>query len=424
MSTSDSRKTLVATAGAFVAGIAVAALASKAAESYAASSRKAEAAGTSSSSSSGTSSSTSLNIRQPLPAQADGAVSFSLASPAAVGATTDASPRAIAPPSADAKEAPWKVSVGEHGFNLGQTHDTGLRVDELLLLEVPSLRVLNPEADAKIPNHKRGEPSTAHNREGNNAFDGFISFTRDDSVVIGDIVRSGNQASVSRCYLRAGPRASLYFAPNEVRAAIVTCGGLCPGLNNVIRELTNTLWNTYGCRTIHGVRRGYWGFHDPAIVGPEESLKNASCPKEGPMMLTPDVVEDIHHYGGTMLGSDRGGDSAELAVKFLQHYRINQLYVLGGDGTARGADQIFRLTQAMKLPVVVSHVSKTIDNDSECLAAEQTERAGKETCSFSIFHLHFLYRAVVFVPFLQSASSTGPSASTLPWRRRSWPSRR
>ena len=37
---------------------------------------------------------------------------------------------------------------------------------------------------------------------------------------------------------RAGPREKIYFKPEQVKAAIVTCGGLCPGLNDVIRQVS------------------------------------------------------------------------------------------------------------------------------------------------------------------------------------------
>ena len=45
---------------------------------------------------------------------------------------------------------------------------------------------------------------------------------------------------------KAGPRRRLFFEPARTRAAIVTCGGLCPGLNNVIRSVTRELRRSYG----------------------------------------------------------------------------------------------------------------------------------------------------------------------------------
>ena len=83
------------------------------------------------------------------------------------------------------------------------------------------------------------------------------------ALIIGDIVRDMRQRAVSRAFVRAGPRSRTYFDPSKSRAAIVTCGGLCPGLNNVIRELVDTLTFGYGTTEIYGVQNGYWGFHTP-----------------------------------------------------------------------------------------------------------------------------------------------------------------
>lgn len=259
---------------------------------------------------------------------------------------------------------------------------------ELTVLEVPRLSALLPQFDAKLPNKKRGEVSSAavvggagspaggasagsaaapRSGEEGRGDAGFVSFTRDQSFIIGDIVWSGAPApgekAVSRAYLRAGPRASLYFRPGEVRAAIVTAGGLCPGLNNVIREVVMTLWHTYGVRSIAGIRRGFWGFHTPEVVGADAAARNPSCPKEGALVLNPDAVASIHHYGGTVLGSDRGGDDVETALAFIKYHGINQLYVIGGDGTHRGANAIFCRAQKENIPLVVCGLPKTIDND-------------------------------------------------------------
>jgi hypothetical protein len=115
---------------------------------------------------------------------------------------------------------------------------------------------LVPECDADLPNVRRSA-----------TWDGaaapYLAVLDDSAVVIGDIVRDGRQRSVTRAFVRAGPRARTYFDPSTVRAAIVTCGGLCPGLNNVIRELVDTLTFAYGVHSIVGVPNGYWGFHTP-----------------------------------------------------------------------------------------------------------------------------------------------------------------
>lgn len=82
----------------------------------------------------------------------------------------------------------------------------------------------------------------------------YANYIGNDNVILGDIVRKPNQYNVSRAYVRAGPRKTMYFKPEQVRAAIVTCGGLCPGLNNVIRELVRMLARCYGAEKILGVR--------------------------------------------------------------------------------------------------------------------------------------------------------------------------
>jgi len=134
-------------------------------------------------------------------------------------------------------------------------------------------------------------------------------------VIIADVVRKPDGSTVSKAFIRAGPREKLHFNPDEVNAAIVTCGGLCPGLNNVVRELTNTLVNLYGAGTVYGIRGGYKGFYDPEY---------------SPIQLDPDVVSTIHHEGGTFLGSSRGGFDLERICNFLKAKNISQLYVIGG----------------------------------------------------------------------------------------------
>jgi hypothetical protein len=145
--------------------------------------------------------------------------------------------------------------------------------------------------------------------------------------VLADLVRKPEDGShATRAYVRAGPREYLHFDPRGVNAAIVTCGGLCPGLNNVVREITNTLSQIYCIGgNVYGIRGGFRGFHDPDLP---------------PVVLTPELVEDIHHQGGTFLGSSRGGFDLEKIIAFIQAKKIKQLYVIGGDGTHRGAFRI------------------------------------------------------------------------------------
>jgi 6-phosphofructokinase 1 len=146
--------------------------------------------------------------------------------------------------------------------------------------------------------------------------------------ILGSIVRKPNQQTQSHAYVRAGPRRYLHFDTDQVNAAIVTCGGLCPGLNNVIREITNTLCQAYGIGgKIYGIQGGFRGFWDTSS-------------QYQPIELTPELVANIHHEGGTCLGSSRGGFDMDKILAFLEKYKINQLYVIGGDGTHRGAFRI------------------------------------------------------------------------------------
>ena len=148
---------------------------------------------------------------------------------------------------------------------------------------------------------------------------------------------------------RAGPHAKIYHDPNWTRVGILTAGGLCPGLNNVIKGLVEILSFDYGIKTIFGIRFGYAGLN----------------PKFGyqPMMLNPDVVDTIHEHGGTILGSSRGQQPTDEIVDTLVRMNINVLFVIGGDGSLRGARDIAEECLKRKLKISVVGVPKTIDND-------------------------------------------------------------
>ncbi|XP_039130671.1 ATP-dependent 6-phosphofructokinase 2 [Dioscorea cayenensis subsp. rotundata] len=147
-------------------------------------------------------------------------------------------------------------------------------------------------------------------------------------------------------YHRAGPRRMIHFPPLIVRAAIVTCGGLCPGLNTVIRELVVGLWEIYGVRDIFGVAAGYRGFYSSE-----------------PIRLEPKMVDSWHKRGGTALATSRGGFDLEKIVDAIEKQGFNQVYVIGGDGTMRGAVKIFHEIQRRKLDVSITGIPKTVDND-------------------------------------------------------------
>jgi 6-phosphofructokinase 1 len=146
----------------------------------------------------------------------------------------------------------------------------------------------------------------------------------------------------------AGPRQNIYFDPSKTRAAIVTCGGLCPGLNAVIRGLVLQLWFIYECKEILGVRFGYHGLGN-------EHLDTID--------LTPEDVSDIHRQGGTMLGSSRGTPPTEEIVDNLEKLGINMLFTIGGDGTMRGAKGIWDEVRKRGLNISIIGIPKTIDND-------------------------------------------------------------
>jgi len=147
----------------------------------------------------------------------------------------------------------------------------------------------------------------------------------------------------------AGPREKIYFEPNKVRAAIVTCGGLCPGLNSVIRSLVLQLWHRYGCQYVEGIRGGYHGL--------SASTKNHFSG------LSPDDVEDIHTQGGTILGTSRGTPPTTEIVDTIIHKNINMLFAIGGDGTMRGAAAINAELRRRGTNVAIIGIPKTIDND-------------------------------------------------------------
>eukprot|EP01113_Clastostelium_recurvatum_P024891 TRINITY_DN2980_c0_g1_i4.p1 TRINITY_DN2980_c0_g1~~TRINITY_DN2980_c0_g1_i4.p1 ORF type:complete len:531 (+),score=102.57 TRINITY_DN2980_c0_g1_i4:47-1639(+) len=149
-----------------------------------------------------------------------------------------------------------------------------------------------------------------------------------------------------REFLRGGPRDTLFYAPKSVRAAIVTCGGICPGLNSVIRELVMCLHYCYEAECVFGVRYGYEGFYGHDW-----------------MDLTPDLVGSWSLLGGTQLGTSRGGFDLPRIVDGIIAHNVNQVYILGGDGTHRGAHAIFEEVKKRKLKIAVVGIPKTIDND-------------------------------------------------------------
>lgn len=147
----------------------------------------------------------------------------------------------------------------------------------------------------------------------------------------------------------AGPRDRVFFDPARTTGAVVTCGGLSPGLNNVIRGIYSELTYNYGVRRVLGIRSGYLGLNPP--TGPE------------PIELSQSVVEEIHYLGGTVLGSSRGPQPPSVVVDFLESAGIDLLFCIGGDGTQRGAHAIHEEIARRGSMKAVVGIPKTIDND-------------------------------------------------------------
>jgi 6-phosphofructokinase 1 len=147
----------------------------------------------------------------------------------------------------------------------------------------------------------------------------------------------------------AGPRESIYFNPGTLRCGIVTCGGLCPGLNDVIRSIVFCLHEKYGTAQIYGFRFGFEGLVERSGLTPIE--------------LTTRRVTQIHEVGGSVLGSSRGPQPVDEVVDTLERLGIQLLFTLGGDGTLRGAHSIVREIRRRDLRIAVVGVPKTIDND-------------------------------------------------------------
>lgn len=150
-------------------------------------------------------------------------------------------------------------------------------------------------------------------------------------------------------FMKAGPRRKIFFDSSKLKSAIVTCGGLCPGLNNVIRSLVLTLYHTYGAKNILGIMYGFQGFI-PKFKHPV-------------MELTPETVSEINELGGTILASSRGHQDIEEIVDALERMNVGILFAIGGDGTFRAASKIAEEIRNRNGKISVIGIPKTIDND-------------------------------------------------------------
>ena len=147
----------------------------------------------------------------------------------------------------------------------------------------------------------------------------------------------------------AGPRRKIYFDPSKLKCAIVSCGGLCPGINSVVRSVVLELHHIYGVRNIIGIKFGFQGF----------------IPRFGHdiLELTADSVTDVHGRGGSFLGMSRGPQDIDEIVDALERLNVGLLFTIGGDGTLRAADLITEEINRRGLKTGVIGIPKTIDND-------------------------------------------------------------
>jgi 6-phosphofructokinase 1 len=204
-----------------------------------------------------------------------------------------------------------------------------------IIVEIPSIG----EAMFPSPLRRSSEPG-----------DGRAKFVPDDRYV-----RCPAEITISKpldsemWFEKAGAREKIFFDPQRTRAAIVTCGGLCPGLNDVIRSVFLELHMNYGVKQVLGIRHGYLGLNSE--VG------------DPPLPITMDTVEAIHREGGTIIGTSRGPQEPATMVDFLEKFEINILFCIGGDGTQRGANLIHEECIKRGVKISIIGIPKTIDND-------------------------------------------------------------
>jgi 6-phosphofructokinase 1 len=183
--------------------------------------------------------------------------------------------------------------------------------------------------------------------------DGIANYVTDEEYIRLDtafIPGHHHDAQKSDALQCAGPREYIYFSPSHVHAGIVSCGGLCPGINDVIRAIVRCLWYRYGVHRISGIRYGYLGFL------PEYNYDI--------IQLDPSVVDDIHKLGGTFLGSARGGGREVVKiVDTMERLNLNVMFTIGGDGTQRGTLDIAEEVDKRRLKIAMIGIPKTVDND-------------------------------------------------------------
>lgn len=203
---------------------------------------------------------------------------------------------------------------------------------------------------------------------------------------------------------KAGPRENIYFNPAHVTAGICTCGGLCPGLNDVIRAIVRCLWYRYGVKKIRGFRFGFKGFF------PEQGFDTID--------LTPAVVDDIHKIGGSFLGTSRGGgDRVNDICDAIESLSINMLFIIGGDGTQRGALEVSQEAARRGLKVAIVGIPKTVDNDllflDRSFGFETAVQKAKEAVTAVHMEAHSQVNGIGLVKLMGRDSGFIAAATTL-----------
>jgi len=203
----------------------------------------------------------------------------------------------------------------------------------------------------------------------------FTQFVDDRTRVLVDITwEDGRPRNEGLKFEFAGPRKKIYFDPSKLKCAIVCCGGLCPGINSVVRAIVLELYHIYGVRNIIGVKFGFQGF----IPGYGHDV----------VELNPEVVQNIHGRGGCFLGMSRGHQDIGEIVDALERLNVGLLFVIGGDGTLHAADLITEETARRGLKTGVVGVPKTIDNDIAYVDTTFGFMTAVETASRTVLSAH------------------------------------